>query len=412
MINNINPHLRFKGFNSDWEFKPLSHFLTEHRKISSGNEDVFSVSVHKGLINQIEHLGRSYASSNTSKYKLVMPNDVIYTKSPTGDFPFGIVKQSKISDEVIVSPLYGVFTPKNKNIGFLIDAYFSFPKTLHKFLEPIIQKGAKNTINISNEKFLSKAIALPSDELEQEKIVKTLTSIDELISASEQKLKLLEKQKKGLLQNLFPQNEETIPRFRFPQFANSQEWEIKKLSEVAKHSKSKNKTNSIDRIFTNSATLGVIDQSEYFDRDIANKNNLNTYFIVEKDYFVYNPRISVSAPVGPISRNKIGQGVMSPLYTVFNITEGDKDFFEHYFKTSHWHNYLKSISNMGARHDRMSISNEAFFEMPIPVPDENEQIKIAQALNNIETIIDLQQLEVRKLKEHKQGLIQQLFPKI
>ncbi|MDO9844573.1 hypothetical protein Q7480_06040 [Glaesserella parasuis] len=79
----------------------------------------------------------------------------------------------------------------------------------------------------------------------------------------------------------------------------------------------KNKDNAIIRVLTNSANDGVIDQGDYFDRDIANKNNLDGYYIIEFGDYVYNPRISNLAPVGPISKNKVGIGVMSPLYTVF-----------------------------------------------------------------------------------------------
>ena len=129
----------------------------------------YSVSVHKGLVNQIEHLGRSYAAKDTSNYKLVKPYDIVYTKSPTGDFPYGIVKQSKVNKEVAVSPLYGVFTPKNKYLGALIDNYFEFSENANRYLKPIIQKGAKNTINISNDTFLSQSIPLPMDEYEQKK---------------------------------------------------------------------------------------------------------------------------------------------------------------------------------------------------------------------------------------------------
>lgn len=73
-----------------------------------------SVTVRKGLINQIEHLGRSYAAVDTGHYNRVLPGDIVHTKSPAGDFPLGIIKQSKILAEVIVSPLYGVFTPTNR----------------------------------------------------------------------------------------------------------------------------------------------------------------------------------------------------------------------------------------------------------------------------------------------------------
>jgi type I restriction enzyme S subunit len=152
-----------------WKNIYLSDVLYEHGERNSKNLEIYSVSVHKGLVNQIEHLGRSYAAKDTSNYKLVKPYDIVYTKSPTGDFPYGIVKQSKVNKEVAVSPLYGVFTPKNKYLGALIDNYFEFSENANRYLKPIIQKGAKNTINISNDTFLSQSIPLPMDEYEQKK---------------------------------------------------------------------------------------------------------------------------------------------------------------------------------------------------------------------------------------------------
>lgn len=108
----FSQEIRFKNSEnmfSDWENRKLSDFLFEHRLKSTDNEEVYSVSVHKGLINQIEHLGRNFSSKDTSKYNLVKPGDIVYTKSPTGEFPLGIIKQSQINKNVIVSPLYGVF---------------------------------------------------------------------------------------------------------------------------------------------------------------------------------------------------------------------------------------------------------------------------------------------------------------
>lgn len=94
-----------------WKAFHLSEVLIEHGHLSTGKEEVFSVSVHKGLVNQIEHLGRSFSAIDTENYNVVQPGDIVYTKSPTGDFPYGIVKQSYTDANVIVSPLYGVFSP-------------------------------------------------------------------------------------------------------------------------------------------------------------------------------------------------------------------------------------------------------------------------------------------------------------
>jgi len=199
-----------------------------------------------------------------------------------------------------------------------------------------------------------------------------------------------------------------LPILRFPGFEG--EWEVKTLGEVASKVNRRNRNLEVSRILTNSATEGVIDQEEYFDRSIAVKENTDNYHIVELDDFVYNPRISVSAPVGPISMNKVGRGIMSPLYTIFKFHSGHIPFFEQYFKTNIWHSYLKGIANFGARFDRMNITTEGFFNMPLLIPSLAEQQKIASCLSEMDETISVQEKKVEALKAHKQGLMQRLFP--
>ncbi len=128
--------------------------------------------------------------------------DIVYTKSPTGDFPLGIIKQSSSQKDAIVSPLYGVFTPKTFNLGVVIDFYFSSPARAKNYLFPIVQKGAKNTIAITNNTFLSASLNLPIEESVQKVIAEYV-----LVSRKEIDLlkKLAEKQKlqkRGLMQKL------------------------------------------------------------------------------------------------------------------------------------------------------------------------------------------------------------------
>ena len=198
------PRLRFPGFTGEWEENPLSHFLHEHKTKSDGKCEVHSVSVAKGVINQVEYLGRSFAAADTSKYNLAKPGDIIYTKSPTGAFPYGIVKQNKNPYNVIVSPLYAVYTPVNQYVGYILDSYFESPVNTNNYLSSLIQKGAKNTIQISNDTFVSKSMCLPSNPAEQQKIAKCLESLDSLIAAEIQELESLKAHKKGLMQQLFP----------------------------------------------------------------------------------------------------------------------------------------------------------------------------------------------------------------
>lgn len=185
-----------------WSRTPLSGVLREHKKRSSGSEEVFSVSVHKGLVNQKEHLGRSFAAANTDNYNLVESGDIVYTKSPTGDFPLGIIKRSSVPGAVIVSPLYGVFTPQNPDLGVILDAYFESPRTVQNYLSPLVQKGAKNTIAITNQGFLSGHLNLPGSPAEQRELAELLTASREEIMAAQRKAALLRTQKRGLMQKL------------------------------------------------------------------------------------------------------------------------------------------------------------------------------------------------------------------
>lgn len=202
---------------------------------------------------------------------------------------------------------------------------------------------------------------------------------------------------------------EIVPKLRFPEFSESY-WGITRLNVLADKITERNKDDSIKRVFTNSATEGVIDQEEYFDRNIANKNNLTNYFVVEKGDYVYNPRISTTAPLGPISKNKLGIGVMSPLYTVFRFRNKENDFYEHFFLTNLWHVYIKNLSNTGARHDRITMSVDNFMKMPLPYASPEEEQKIADCLSSIDDLIDAESRKLKALEKYKKGLMQKLFP--
>jgi type I restriction enzyme S subunit len=201
--------------------------------------------------------------------------------------------------------------------------------------------------------------------------------------------------------------EKQIPKLRFPEFKG--EWVVKKLSEVAEKKIVKNKDNNVKNVFTNSAVRGIINQRDYFDKDIANQNNLLGYYIVERDDFVYNPRISNFAPVGPISRNHMNIGIMSPLYSVFKFKQQRLDFIELYFNTSIWHKHMEDIANYGARDDRMSFSVVDFYKMPIYFPSILEQTKIANFLTSVDKKLTALKQKKTLLEQYKKGVIQKIF---
>ncbi|MUJ01935.1 restriction endonuclease subunit S [Pseudomonas aeruginosa] len=201
-----------------------------------------------------------------------------------------------------------------------------------------------------------------------------------------------------------------VPRLRFPEFRDAKPWTFQPLGKLARRSTRKNSNSEITRVLTNSAEYGVIDQRDYFDKDIANQGNLEGYCVVEEGSYVYNPRISATAPVGPISKNRTGLGVMSPLYTVFQFNNCKDDFYAHYFKSMHWHQYMRRASSTGARHDRMSITNDDFMRLPLPVSSPEEQQKITDCLSSLDQLIMAELRKLDALKSHKNGLLQQIFP--
>ena len=253
-------------------------------------------------------------------------------------------------------------------------------------------------------------VPLPPKWDEQQKIAHCLSSLDEVMGLQAKKVQALKQHKKGLMQQLFPAEGETTPRLRFPEFREAVAWEVKELIKLAGRGTERNQKGKIKRVLTNSAEHGVLDQREYFDKDIAIQGNLENYFVVDQGDFVYNPRISSFAPVGPISRNDVGKGVMSPLYTVFSFRQSDTDFFAHYFNSSAWHSYMRKVGSTGARHDRMAISNSDFLAMPLSVPNPKEQQKIAHCLSSLDEVIGLESHKLDALKNLKKGLMQQLFP--
>ena len=164
-----------------WKRIDLYKVLQERNEKNVEGRTICSVSVSQGVVNQIEYLGRSFAAKQTSHYNVVKYGDIVYTKSPTGDFPYGIIKRSNIKEDVAVSPLYGVYIPANDSIGVILHFYFMRPSNAFNYLHPLIQKGAKNTINITNGRFLENSVPLPISKNEANTIAGILKSIQEKI---------------------------------------------------------------------------------------------------------------------------------------------------------------------------------------------------------------------------------------
>ena len=204
LIKGIMVELQKQGVNKGtWKKVFLSDVLTERKERNTNLFQVFSVSVSQGVVNQVDYLGRSFAAKDTSKYNVVHYGDLVYTKSPTGSFPYGIVKQSLSLENVAVSPLYGVYKPQSLAVGAYLHEYFMSEINTHNYLHPLIQKGAKNTINITNQRFLENCVLLPTNINELLLISKMLRSLNDKFKYQQDTLQKYQKQKKYLLRQMF-----------------------------------------------------------------------------------------------------------------------------------------------------------------------------------------------------------------
>lgn len=411
----IIPALRFPEFEGEWSISLFNDYIISYKGGAPLEPDDFvkdsqyevipKKAITSGgrlIIDQPSYCEESfyhkYANSVVdNNYLITTLRDLV----PTGPNIGYIVSFSDNKSYMLAQGVYGFLIDEAKlNKSFIIQ--ISNRSDYRKIMQTLMVGSTQ--VHIRNEVFFNIKIALPTIP-EQQKIASFLTSIDERIQQLTRKKNLLEQYKKGVMQKIFSRE----IRFKDDKGKDFPDWDEKTLGDIAEKKIQKNKDNRINNVFTNSAAQGIVNQRDFFDKDIANQNNLLNYYIVDRDDFVYNPRISNLAPVGPISRNHLDTGIMSPLYSVFRITQGNLDFFELYFSTTKWHEYMESIANYGARSDRMNITTGDFYNLPLPFPALPEQNKIASFLSLIDKKIELFNSQLKKTQTWKKGLLQKMF---
>lgn len=205
----FSQEIRFKADDGsefpEWDTEELNTYLCENKERNKenafGKEDVLSVSKDYGVINQIKYQGRSLAGEDVSNYHIVHAGNVVYTKSPLGKQPYGIIKTSET--EGIVSTLYAVYYCRKNVLPKLLDYYFSLDETLNRYLKPLVNIGAKHDMKVNNTDALAGLVTLPSSLSEQQKIVDFFDLIGKQIQIEKDKLEAIKQVKKGLLQQMF-----------------------------------------------------------------------------------------------------------------------------------------------------------------------------------------------------------------
>lgn len=416
-INKKTPKLRFKGFTDGWEQRKLGDFYTFKNGL---NKEKVYFGYGDSIVNFTDVFHNRQIYSSTLKGKVfVNKKELENFKVKEGDLFF--TRTSETIDEigfpaVVMEPMERVVfsgfvlrgrAEKNDPLVNIFKSYIFFTDN---FRSEMKRKSSMTTRALTSGTALKEMyFSYPKDLEEQTKIGEILLRLDNVITLHQRKLEKLKLAKKALLQKLFPKNGSQFPEIRFKGFTDA--WEQRKLSDISTKVTTKNVDVHYTETLTNSAEQGIISQVDFFDKEISNKDNINGYYIVDNNDFIYNPRISTLAPVGPINRNKLNRtGIMSPLYTVFKSSNVDLGFLEWYFQSSHWHRYMKLNGDSGARADRIAIKDSTFFEMPIKIPvNIKEQVLIGETLEKFNQYITLHQRKLNRLISIKKAFLQQLF---
>ena len=389
MRNTNIPKVRFKQFKDLWNENKIRNIVS----ISAGEDIDRSKLKNKGKYPVIANaLTNKGIVGFYDDYKVKAP---AVTVTGRGDVGYAVARHENFT------PVVRLLTLQSDNID--VD-YLKNQINSMKILNESTGVPQLTAPQLGNYKVYHPEID------EQSAIGSLFRTLDGLLASYKDNLANYQFLKATMLSKMFPKAGQTVPEIRLDGFKGK--WEELQLSDICQKVTEKNKDNKFNETFTNSAEFGIINQRDFFEKDISNEKSLNTYYVVRNNDFVYNPRISNYAPVGPIKRNKLGRtGVMSPLYFVFRIINSniDLNFLETFFDTNTWHKFMKLNGDSGARADRFAIKDSVFLTMPIAFPSLPEQQAIGAYFSNFDNLINSHQEKISQLETLKKKLLQDMF---
>lgn len=404
----VQPKLRFPEFRGacDWEVKPLNKVCDVNPSNTDLPESFIYIdleSVSGGKLLAKKRVRKDAAPSRAQR--LLQSGDVI----------FQIVRpyqRNNLFYNFIDKEHYVASTGYAQLRALYSSSFLYHSVHTDNFVDRVMAKCTGSSYPAINSTDLAKlALAIPEKE-EQQKIADCLSSLDELIEAEDQKLEALQKHKKGLMQELFPAEGETLPKRRFPEFKGA--WEIPTLGEISHRIVDKVGTQALETVSI-SAGIGFVSQAKKFSRDISGEQYKN-YTVLNEGDFSYNKGNSKKFPQGCVYKLREFKRVAAPnVFISFKFKKGYlPDFYQGYFESNFHGKQLKRFITSGARSNGLlNISAKEFFSINLPTPlNREEQRKIAECLSSVDDIITAQSQKLNALREHKKGLMQQLFPAV
>lgn len=409
MAENKNvPQIRIAGFTKGWNKGLLNQYLEtsleKNFDEAFSREDVLSVSGDYGVVNQMEFKGRSFAGASVANYGVLHTGDVVYTKSPLKENPYGIIK-TNTGKPGIVSTLYAIYHPLETTYPEFVQWYFENNDRLNRYLNPLVNKGAKNDMKVSSDNALLGQVVFP-DYDEQKEISEALILVKKFILQYEAKLEKLQTLRSSMLEKMFPKDGADTPAVRFKGFENP--WQTICLGDITTEITRTDKTSKAP-IMMITAANGFIDQSERYSFNNAGQS-LAKYIVLKKGELAYNHGASKLRPYGSCFALDADEARIPYVYHCFTISDHNPYFVSRVLNNKETEKQLRKLVTSGARMDGLlNISYEEYTTVSIQLPERDEQDRIADYFRNLETLIVLCQQELDKLQSLKKGLLEKMF---
>ena len=420
MMSKKSPQLRFEGFTDDWEERKLSEIadiMDGDRGKNYPNGDDFSETGHTLFMsatnvtkNGFKFDETQYISEEKSDSlgngKIIEDDLILTSRGTVGNLAlYDADAKRQIPFARINSGMLILRKKQNESAEFVL-----------QYLKSLVGIKQLNLISFGSaqpqitKKDISKyKVQIPNFD-EQTKIGTFFKQLDTLITLHQRKLDLLKEQKKGYLQKMFPKNGTRVPELRFAGFAD--DWEQRKLKELFQPSKNKNNNGLYNQKDILAASLGteLIPKRTFFGLK-STKESVKNYRIVKTGDLIYTKSPIKGFPNGIIRSNKGNVGIVPPLYCVYTLQKDiNSSIIQLYFEDKNRLDlYLFPLVNVGARNN-VNITDLEFLEGKVTIPKSyEEQSKIVQFMEQLNTTIVLHQRKLDLLKEQKKGFLQKMF---
>jgi type I restriction enzyme S subunit len=415
----LTPKLRFPEFRgAGWTTKTLGEVAKPTtEKVGETRCIPMSITSGVGLVSQMEKFGRIIAGNSFKNYLLLRKNDFAYNKSATKDYPEGFIALYG-GDDLAAVP-NSIFTCFRVAKDSLDPQYLNnlFINNLHgRWLRKFIEVGARahGSLSINDDDLFTLPIPIPggkSSGTEQQKIATCLSSLDDLIGVESRKLDTLKAHKKGLMQQLFPREGETVPRLRFPEFRKAGEWNIDLLGNVFETTSGGTPSRSVKEywggsipwITTSLVNFGVITEADESITEEGMKNSSAKLL----------PKGTVLIAMYGQGKTR-GQSALLGIEAATNqacaaiLPKKEVDPYFVFLSLAERYEILRGLSNAGGQ-ENLSQGLIRGFPFSYP-PDSEEQRRVTACLSSLDGLIAAQAAKIDALSAHKKGLMQQLFP--